>query len=83
MVSYNFAPFVSDLRTAFNLIDKNQDGRVTADELQYMLNKLDIYVDEEVAQDLIRCASRTGIQLCIKFVISIAKNTKHRTLYQY
>lgn len=53
--------FVSDLRTAFDLLDRNQDGRVEANELQFMLKNLGIFVRDELIDDLIKEASHGGI----------------------
>lgn len=52
-----------ELRTAFDLLDTNQDGKITPEELKMMLNKLGISVKEDVAQDLIKCASHAGDEL--------------------
>ncbi|XP_059615653.1 calcium-binding protein E63-1 isoform X3 [Phlebotomus argentipes] len=49
-----------DLRTAFDLLDRNQDGHVTANELQFMLHNLGIHVRDELIDDLMKEASRTG-----------------------
>ncbi|XP_036338059.1 calcium-binding protein E63-1 isoform X1 [Rhagoletis pomonella] len=49
-----------DLRTAFDLLDRNRDGRVTANELQFMLKNLGINVRDEIIHDLIREASHSG-----------------------
>lgn len=54
-----FLPF-ADLRTAFDLLDRNQDGRVTASELQFMLKNLGIIVRDELIDDLIKEASHGG-----------------------
>ncbi|XP_032598350.1 calcium-binding protein E63-1 isoform X5 [Drosophila grimshawi] len=51
---------VRDLRTAFDLLDRNRDGRVTANELQFMLKNLGIDVRDEIIHDLIREASHSG-----------------------
>ncbi|XP_037934699.1 calcium-binding protein E63-1 isoform X3 [Teleopsis dalmanni] len=51
---------VRDLRTAFDLLDRNRDGRVTASELQFMLKNLGINVRDEIIHDLIREASHSG-----------------------
>ncbi|XP_075163960.1 ecdysone-induced protein 63F 1 isoform X4 [Haematobia irritans] len=48
------------LRTAFDLLDRNRDGRVTANELQFMLKNLGINVRDEIINDLIREASHSG-----------------------
>ena len=52
--------FFADLRTAFDLLDRNRDGRVTANELQFMLKNLGINVRDEIIHDLIREASHSG-----------------------
>lgn len=52
--------FILDLRTAFDLLDRNQDGHVTANELQFMLRNLGIHVRDELIDDLIKEASPTG-----------------------
>ncbi|XP_031631051.1 calcium-binding protein E63-1 isoform X3 [Contarinia nasturtii] len=49
-----------DLRIAFDLLDRNQDGRVTAGELQFMLKNLGIVVRDELIDDLIKEASHGG-----------------------
>ncbi|XP_065362429.1 calcium-binding protein E63-1 isoform X1 [Calliphora vicina] len=51
---------LADLRTAFDLLDRNRDGRVTANELQFMLKNLGINVRDEIINDLIREASHSG-----------------------
>lgn len=51
---------ISDLRTAFDLLDRDQDGHVTATELQFMLRNLGIHVRDELIDDLMKEASRTG-----------------------
>lgn len=51
---------VSDLRIAFDLLDRNQDGRVTANELQFMLKNLGIIVRDELIDGLIKEASHGG-----------------------
>lgn len=51
---------VTDLRIAFDLLDRNQDGRVTAGELQFMLKNLGIVVRDELIDDLIKEASQGG-----------------------
>lgn len=50
----------TDLRTAFDLLDRDQDGHVTPEELQFMLRNLGIHVRDELIDDLLREASRTG-----------------------
>lgn len=60
--------FLADLRTAFDLLDRNRDGRVTANELQFMLKNLGINVRDEIIHDLIREASHSGEyeRICIQ-----------------
>lgn len=48
------------MRTAFDLLDRNQDGQVTTTELQFMLSKLEIHLKDEVVQQLIKSASCSG-----------------------
>lgn len=57
---FEYLKFVSDLRIAFDLLDRNQDGRVTASELQFMLKNLGIIVRDELIDDLIKEASHGG-----------------------
>uniref|UniRef100_A0A1A9ZG47 EF-hand domain-containing protein n=1 Tax=Glossina pallidipes TaxID=7398 RepID=A0A1A9ZG47_GLOPL len=49
-----------DLRTAFDLLDRNRDGCVTASELQFMLKNLGIKIKDDIIYDLIREASHSG-----------------------
>lgn len=58
--SFYFFRSFTDLRTAFDLLDRNRDGRVTANELQFMLKNLGINVRDEIINDLIREASHSG-----------------------
>lgn len=51
---------LKDLRTAFVLLDQNQDGRVNASELQHMLRNLGIHVPDDLIRDLICQASESG-----------------------
>ncbi|XP_055687062.1 calcium-binding protein E63-1 isoform X4 [Lutzomyia longipalpis] len=51
---------IRDLRTAFDLLDRNQDGHVTPSELQFMLRNLGIHVRDELIDDLLKEASNTG-----------------------
>jgi len=51
------------LRTAFDLCDRNQDGRVTASELQFMLKNMGINVRDELVGELIKEASHNGHDL--------------------
>lgn len=55
--------FISDLRIAFDLLDRNQDGRVTPGELKIMLNNLGIEIKDDKAEEIIRTASHSGILL--------------------
>ncbi|XP_044731802.1 calcium-binding protein E63-1 isoform X2 [Chrysoperla carnea] len=48
------------LKTAFGLLDRNCDGRVTASELQFMLQNLGIHIRDEVIDELIKEASNSG-----------------------
>lgn len=50
---------LSDLRTAFGLLDRNRDGHVTASELQFMLQNLGIHLKDEFVQQLLQAASHT------------------------
>lgn len=56
-------------------MDRNQDGRVTANELQFMLKNLGIIVRDELIGDLIKEASHSG--KCS------AKAKKLQTLYTF
>lgn len=51
---------VSDLRTAFDLLDRDQDGMVTPTELQFMLHNLGIELSDELIDGLMKEASKTG-----------------------
>lgn len=67
---------LQELRTAFDLLDRNQDGKVTIREFKIMLNNLGIEITEEKAEDIIRTASHTGRELIdendfLKFVKQI------------
>lgn len=61
--------FVSDLRIAFDLLDRNQDGRVTAGELQFMLKNLGIIVRDELIDDLIKEASQGNFFFFIRKLV--------------
>jgi len=54
---------LQDLRTAFELLDRNQDGRITTDEFKLMLKNLGIDLKDETVEDLIRNASHVGKEL--------------------
>lgn len=51
---------ILDLRTAFDLLDRDQDGMVTPTELQFMLRNLGIHVSDELIDALMKEASKTG-----------------------
>ena len=51
---------VVDLRMAFILMDSDNDGRVTAMEIQNMLSSLGIVLREEAVVNLVRQASQSG-----------------------
>ncbi|CAG9863725.1 unnamed protein product [Phyllotreta striolata] len=51
------------LKIAFELLDRNQDGRVTPGELKIMLNNLGIDLSLEKAEEIIRTASHSGSDL--------------------
>ncbi|CAO1400834.1 unnamed protein product [Diamesa serratosioi] len=51
---------IRDLRTAFDLLDRDQDGMVTPNELQFMLRNLGIIVSDELIDGLMKEASKTG-----------------------
>lgn len=52
--------YLVDLRIAFDLLDRNQDGKITSNELQFMLKNLGINVRDELIDDLIKEASHSG-----------------------
>ncbi|KAF4531407.1 hypothetical protein B566_EDAN009649 [Ephemera danica] len=54
---------ITNLRTAFDLLDRDRDGRVTAGELQHMLENLGIPVRAEMTAQLLAQASRSGASL--------------------
>ncbi|KAJ8985277.1 hypothetical protein NQ317_007064 [Molorchus minor] len=51
------------LKTAFDLLDRNQDGCVTPGEFKIMLNNLGIEIKLNTAEEIIRSASHTGNEL--------------------
>lgn len=51
---------ITDLRTAFDLLDRDQDGMVTPTELQFMLRNLGIEMSDELIDGLMKEASKTG-----------------------
>jgi Ca2+-binding EF-hand superfamily protein len=50
----------TDLRTAFDLLDRDQDGMVTPTELQFMLRNLGIELSDELIDGLMKEASKEG-----------------------
>lgn len=50
----------ADLRTAFELLDRNRDGLVTANELQFMFQNMGFEVRDELIDDIIKEASQSG-----------------------
>jgi len=54
---------INDLRMAFILMDSDNDGRVTALEIQNMLSSLGIILREEIVVNLVRQASQSGSTL--------------------
>jgi calmodulin len=48
------------LRTAFDLLDRDQDGMVTPSELKFMLRNLGIELSDELIDGLMIEASKTG-----------------------
>lgn len=57
---------ISDLRTAFDLLDRDQDGMVTPTELQFMLRNLGIDVSDDLIDALMKEASKTGKSAILK-----------------
>lgn len=51
---------VADLRTAFDLLDRDQDGMINNQELQFMLRNLGIELSDELIDGLMKEASKTG-----------------------
>lgn len=60
----------TDLRTAFDLLDRDQDGMVTPNELQFMLRNLGIIVSDELIDGLMKEASKTGISQLWAFLLT-------------
>ncbi|KAL3270291.1 hypothetical protein HHI36_009343 [Cryptolaemus montrouzieri] len=54
---------LQDLRTAFDLCDRNQDGEVTRGEFKIMLNNLGIEIKDESLKQLISNASHNGTEI--------------------
>lgn len=59
LLSFSFILHL-DLRTAFDLLDRDQDGMVTPTELQFMLRNLGIEMSDELIDGLMKEASKTG-----------------------
>ena len=57
---FNRCVSFSDLRMAFIMMDSDNDGRVTAAEIQSMLSRLGIVIGEEIVLNLVRQASQSG-----------------------
>lgn len=73
---------LTDLRTAFDLLDRNQDGRVTANELQFMLKNLGIVVRDELIDDLIKEASHGGKYIfCVLLTMYCITKSKTFSLF--
>lgn len=65
----DFCSFFSDLRTAFDLLDRDQDGMINNQELQFMLRNLGIELSDELIDGLMKEASKTGEHLfAMRFV---------------
>ncbi|ENN70431.1 hypothetical protein YQE_12935, partial [Dendroctonus ponderosae] len=67
---------LNELRIAFDLLDRNQDGQVTTREFKIMLNNLGIDLKQNKVDELIRSASHAGKELIdendfLKFVKQI------------
>lgn len=63
LLCYRFTQHVSllsDLRTAFDLLDRDQDGMINNQELQFMLRNLGIELSDELIDGLMKEASKTG-----------------------
>lgn len=54
---------LADLRTAFDLLDRDQDGMINNQELQFMLRNLGIELSDELIDGLMKEASKTGEHL--------------------
>lgn len=51
---------LSELKAAFELLDRNQDGKVTAGEMKIMLNNLGIHIKDDKVEQIVRGISHTG-----------------------
>ena len=56
-----------ELRTAFVLMDQDRNGRITALEVQSMLQQLGINLREDIVLNLVRQASQSGKMIAISF----------------
>ncbi|KAG8186084.1 hypothetical protein JTE90_027078 [Oedothorax gibbosus] len=54
---------IRELKTAFSMLDKNQDGRVNETEIKCMLDKLGIALTDSMVGKLIDQASKKGDRL--------------------
>ncbi|XP_042908967.1 calcium-binding protein E63-1 isoform X2 [Parasteatoda tepidariorum] len=54
---------ITELKAAFAMLDRNQDGRINETELKSMLEKLGISLTDEMIAKLIEEASKTGQRL--------------------
>ncbi|CAH0555184.1 unnamed protein product [Brassicogethes aeneus] len=54
---------LEDLKTAFQLLDRNQDGKVTSREFRIMLLNLGIEIKEDVVEEILRNISHAGKEL--------------------
>ncbi|XP_023227529.1 calcium-binding protein E63-1-like [Centruroides vittatus] len=70
---------IQDLKAAFSMLDKNQDGRVNASEIKSMLDKLGIVLTDAMIQHLIQQASKRGDGLIDEeeFLAWMARQTVH------
>jgi len=66
---------IVDLKTAFSLLDKNQDGRVSLPEMKEMLTNLGIGMDDCVLETLIRQANEDGLVSEEEFLSWMAHQT--------
>lgn len=55
---------ITNLRLAFNLLDKNSDGHMSVSELQAMLENMGIMLTWEFTDILVKSASNSG-NLCL------------------
>ncbi|CAL1282446.1 unnamed protein product [Larinioides sclopetarius] len=48
---------INELKTAFSMLDKNQDGRVNLSEMKHMLSSLGIPIEDSIVEALMQQAS--------------------------